>query len=35
VIKADAAYRADALRMLEQLSTALDDPRVDAHVRLR
>jgi hypothetical protein len=30
VIKADAAYRADALRMLEQLSTALDDPRVDA-----
>ena len=30
VIKADAAYRADALRMLEQLSAALDDPRVDA-----
>jgi hypothetical protein len=30
VIKADAAYRADALRMLERLSTALDDPRVDA-----
>jgi uncharacterized protein YyaL (SSP411 family) len=30
VIKGDAAYRADALRMLEQLSTALDDPRVDA-----
>jgi hypothetical protein len=30
VIKADAAYRADALRMLEQLATALDDPRVDA-----
>jgi hypothetical protein len=30
VIKADAAYRADALRMLEQLSPALDDPRVDA-----
>ena len=30
VIKADAAYRSDAVRMLEQLSTALDDPRVDA-----
>jgi hypothetical protein len=30
VIKADAAYRADASRVLEQLSTALDDPRVDA-----
>jgi hypothetical protein len=30
VIKADAAYRDDALRMLEQLSTALDDPSVDA-----
>jgi hypothetical protein len=29
VIKADAAYRAEALRMLEQLTTALDDPRLD------
>jgi hypothetical protein len=30
VIKADAAYRAVAMRTLEQLSTALDDPRLDA-----
>ena len=30
VIKADAAYRADASRLLEELSRALDDPRVDA-----
>jgi uncharacterized protein YyaL (SSP411 family) len=30
VIKADAAYRAVAMRTLEQLSTALADPRLDA-----